>query len=45
MLVDELKNKSLTKKIDSLKGQTKARGVYTSNMVQRVSTDVYEVVR
>lgn len=45
MMYDELKNKSISKKIDQMKQFTSTRGVYTEDMVQRIDIDTYELVR
>jgi len=45
MLYDELKHRSISKKIDELKRFTSNRDVYTKDMLQQVDTDTYEVVR
>jgi hypothetical protein len=45
ILYDELKNRSLSHKIDDLKTYTSHRGVYTSDMIAKVDSETYELVR
>lgn len=45
MLWDELKHRSISKKIDELKRYTSSKDVYTMDMLQQVDADTYEVVR
>ena len=45
ILYDELKNRSLSHKIDDLKTYTSHRGVYTSDMIAKVNSETYELVR
>ena len=44
-MYDELKNRSLSHKIDYLKTYTSHRGVYTSDMIAKVNSETYELVR
>ena len=45
ILYDEIKYRSISKKIDELKMYTSHRGVYTEDMVARVDNETYELVR
>jgi len=45
ILVDELKNRSLSTKIDQLKSYTSTKGVYTQEMIKKVEKDIYQIVR
>lgn len=45
IFIDELKNKSISLKIDDLKLYMGNQKLYTENMVQRVRNDLYKVVR
>jgi|LauGreDrversion4_2_1035121.scaffolds.fasta_scaffold299098_1 hypothetical protein len=45
MLYDELKHRSISKKIDQLKSFTSNRNVYTEDMLQKIDETTYEVVR
>ena len=45
ILYDELRNKSLSHKIDNLKNYTSIKGVYTEDMVQKLRKDIYIVIR
>lgn len=45
ILYDEIKFRSISKKIDELKKYTSTRGVYTNEMVKQIDTETYEVVR
>lgn len=45
ILYDELKNKSISKKIDELKRHTTTRGVYTKDMLRKVDTETFEFIR
>ena len=41
MLIDEIKRRSLTKKIDELKSYSSSKGVYTQDMLKKVKGDIY----
>jgi len=45
ILYDEIKYRSISKKIDEIKMYTSHRGVYTEDMVTRVDNETYELVR
>jgi hypothetical protein len=45
ILLDEIKNRSISKKIDELKQYTSHRGVYTTDMIVQVDDETYELVR
>lgn len=45
ILLDEMRNKSVSAKIDDLKKYMGNRKLYSENMVQRVRNDLYRVIR
>jgi len=45
ILYDELKNRSISKKIDELKKYCSMKDVYTENMVTKIRDDIYLLVR
>lgn len=45
IFIDEIKNRSLSSKIDELKSYTSSKGVYTQEMIKKVEKDIYQIVR
>ena len=45
ILIDEIFNKSLSKKIDQLKSLTTTKDAVTNEMVAKVKDDIYQLVR
>lgn len=45
ILWDELRNKSISNKIDELKQHTSTRGVYTADMLKKIDPKTFEVIR